>query len=118
MKIEFDREKEIPTTKVVTSISAECKETEKGFLFPISVATPSGSVLATAIECEILGCESGVLRMAVKSANYNNGELTTEPALLNHVLVDLKQSIPACNDSELVIPPPVFSKTKSTTANQ
>lgn len=103
MKIEFLQEKLEPATKVVTSLSSECKETEKGFLFPISLSTPNGSTPAVAIECEILDCEAGVLRVAVKSANYNTAGELTESTLLNHVLVDLKQFVPASNESEITL---------------
>lgn len=118
MKIEFEQQKLEPETKVTTTLSAKCEEVESGFRIPISIIVPSvpDPVPITAIECEVLNCENGVLKLAIKSANYTAGELG-EPILLNHVLVDLKQVFPATNEGEVNLVPVPVAKVKPMPTN-
>lgn len=120
MKIEFAQQKLEPDTRITTALTAKCEEVESGFRIPISITVPNvpDPIPITAIECEVLDCENGVLRLAVKSIGCNAGEFVGEQILLNHVLVDLKQVFPATNDGEvnLVLPAPT-AKTKPAPAN-
>jgi hypothetical protein len=44
-----------------------------------------------------------VQRIAVNSVHSANGE-SEEAILLNHILIDLKQFVPATNENEIVLP--------------
>ena len=120
MNIKFTQKKLEPLTNVSTSLTAKCEETESGFRMPLSIAVPNGAepIPVAAIECELLDCEDGVLRLAVKSAQYSAGE-AGDSTLLNHVLVDLKQVFPASNEGEinLVLPPPTAKLKSAPPAN-
>lgn len=104
MIIKFQTEKEHPMIDVTAEIvPGQPTETETGFIFPLVLPTPDGKqTVVAAIECTRLEIKEGIQRMAVKAAQYTEGQLG-EASLLNNILIDLKQFVPPTDENEVVL---------------
>ena len=115
MIVEFTQPKLDPMTKVsLALVPGQATETETGFNFPIVLPTTDGKQNPVAtIDCAFFEPENGVLRIAVNSIAYKNGE-PGESTLLNYVVIDLKQFVSPTNENELNLSPPTVATSSRT----